>query len=60
MKVNDYISPETAKVAFENIAKKLTREATNTLYEVDFVNKDGSFTSLEMNSMIKLQGWKAG
>ena len=56
--MSSYISPETAKVAFDNIAKKLRGEATNTLYEVDFVNKDGSCTSLEINSMISYRDEK--
>ena len=58
LNMSNYISPETAKVAFDNIAKKLRGEATNTLYEVDFVNKDGSYTSLEINSMISYRDGK--
>jgi len=53
-----YISPETAKVAFDNIAKKLRGEAASTLYEVDFVNKEGSYISLEINSMISYRDGK--
>ncbi|MGD0711020.1 MAG: PAS domain S-box protein [Bacteroidales bacterium] len=58
LNMSSYISPETAKVAFDNINKKLRGETTNTLYEVDFVNKDGSYTSLEINSMINYRDGK--
>lgn len=50
--MRDYITPESAIHAFENIEKKLKGEKTNTVYTIDFVNKDGSYTSLEVNSMI--------
>jgi|GEM_PF-798872 len=50
--LRDYITPESAVRAFENIEKKLKGEKENTVYVVDFVKKDGSYTSLEVNSMI--------
>jgi PAS domain S-box-containing protein len=53
LNMTHYISPETAQVAFENIRKKLDGEETTTVYVVDFVNKDGSYTTLEINSMIR-------
>ena len=48
-----YLSPGTTQIAFDNIKKKLSGEITNSIYEVEFVNKDGSYTSLEINSKIR-------
>jgi PAS domain S-box-containing protein len=58
MNMASYISPETAVMAFDNIAKKLRGEEASTLYEVDFINKDGSYTTLEINSMISYKNGK--
>ena len=52
-KVNDFITPESAKTSVESLRKKLKGEAANTVYEVDFVNKDGSITLFEINSMFR-------
>ena len=49
----DYISPETNKLASEFIRKKLKGEAENTTYEVDFIKKDGSYTTFEINSFLR-------
>ncbi|MFH0865436.1 MAG: PAS domain S-box protein [Bacteroidota bacterium] len=51
--MTNFISEETAGIAFENITKKLKGEKTNTVYEVEFKNNFGSVTDLEMNSMIR-------
>lgn len=49
----DYISPETNKLATEYISKKLRGEAENTTYEVDFIKKDGTYTTFEINSFLR-------
>jgi PAS domain S-box-containing protein len=49
----DYISPATNKLAAEFIRKKLKGEAENTTYEVEFIKKDGTYTSFEINSFLR-------
>lgn len=49
----DYISPATNKLAAENIQKKLRHEAENTTYEVEFIKKDGTYTTFEINSFLR-------
>ncbi len=58
MKVNDFITPDSIKVSNENLKKKLKGETTNTIYEVDFINKDGSITSFEVNSLFRYKDGK--
>ena len=58
MKVNDFITPDSVKVSNENLKKKLKGETTNTVYEVDFINKDGSITSFEVNSLFRYKDGK--
>jgi len=53
-----YITPESAERAFDNIAKKLKGEKEHTVYEVDFIDKDGSLTSFEVNSMLRYKEGK--
>lgn len=48
-----YLTPKSAERAFDNIVKKLKGEKEHTVYEVDFVNKDGSLTFFEVNSMLR-------
>lgn len=49
----DYISESHAKLAFDNITAKLKEEKKYSIYEVDFRNINGTFTTLEINSMIR-------
>ena len=56
--MKDYLTPESAVRAFENIERKLKGEKSNTVYVVEFVNADGSYTSLEVNSMIRYRDGK--
>ena len=57
-KMASYLSPRTGKLAFENIKAKLKGEKANTIYEVDVVNKDGSYTTLEINSQLRYKDGK--
>ena len=56
--MKSYISESSARTAFANISAKLKGKQTNTNYEVDFKNKDGSYTTLEINSMIRYMNEK--
>jgi len=56
--MSNYMTKASAKTAFDNITAKLKGRKTSTNYEVDFLNKDGSYTTLEINSMIRYQNRK--
>jgi PAS domain S-box-containing protein len=56
--MTNFISEESAKLAFDNIAKKLKGKESNTVYEVGFRNNNGSETDLEINSMIRYKNGK--
>jgi PAS domain S-box-containing protein len=58
LNISNVLTPKSTETGFENIRKKITGEATNTLYEVDYVNNDGSLTSLEINSKIRYKDGK--
>jgi PAS domain S-box-containing protein len=50
-----FITPETAKVAFNNIKAKIQGDNSSTIYEVEFLKKDGTYISLEINSQLRYQ-----
>ncbi len=58
MNMSSYISPETAKLAFANIQAKVKGKKLNTMYEVDFINKNRTYTSLEINSQLRFKDGK--
>ncbi|HNW98483.1 MAG TPA: PAS domain S-box protein [Bacteroidales bacterium] len=58
LNMTEYLSPESSKIAFEDIHKKLIGEELNTVYEVDFLNTEGSYIPLEVNTMIRYKDGK--
>jgi PAS domain S-box-containing protein len=53
-----FITPETAKIAFDNIKAKLKGDRSSTIYEVEFLKKDGTYISLEINSQLRFKDGK--
>lgn len=53
--MTQFITPETAKIAFDNIQAKLSGDKSSTIYEVEFLKKDGSYISLEINSQLRYE-----
>lgn len=51
--MTNFISAEMAKIAFDNIEKKLRGEQIQTMYEIGFRNNFGGITDLEINSIIR-------
>jgi len=61
MKMNNpnmirFITPETAKLAFDNIKAKLQGDKSSTVYEVEFLKKDGTYISLGNKQPTAIQG----
>jgi PAS domain S-box-containing protein len=56
--IRKYFTPESVERASYNIAKKLKDEKEHTIYEMDLLNKEGSLTSFEVNSMLRYKDGK--
>lgn len=52
LNMTDIAAPEHLAVMKSNLAKKLNGEASQTIYEVDCIRKDGSRATLEVNSSV--------
>ena len=46
------LAPEHVEIVKENLAKKLAGSASQTVYEVDCIKKDGTRATLEVNSSV--------
>lgn len=51
--MKSYLTPESARRALSDVVKKLRGQNENTIYEVDFIKKNGGIVTFEINSQIR-------